>query len=242
MSKIRHSAEDGVLVRFWAIDHHRAEAIPWPISPWPKLIYAEEGTLQVDAGRHRWIVPSNRALWVEAGLPHPATCLGRAKVRTLYFAPHLPIRRDNGPIEVSPLLRELIRESCRIGPLMRGEARPEAITSLLRHEIEQAPLVPAAIVLPRSDLLRTWANKFLTDPSSEAQIPVSRRTLERQMLKETSLTLGQWRQQARVFVGLRALAAGATVVEASVEAGYATASGFIQSFRKKFGITPGQLR
>jgi AraC-like DNA-binding protein len=61
------------------------------------------------------------------------------------------------------------------------------------------------------------------------------------MLSETGLTLGQWRQQARGLVGLRSLAQGASVMEAAMESGFETASGFIQSFRRQFGFTPGRI-
>lgn len=58
---------------------------------------------------------------------------------------------------------------------------------------------------------------------------------------EMGLTVGQWRQQAKALRGLRALSAGATVLESAMLAGYETSSGFIQSFRKQFGTTPGRM-
>lgn len=230
-----------MLVRFWSLDHHRAEAIPWPISPWPKLVYAAEGTLQVDSRDRVWILPPNRALWVPAGETHYAATLGKVRVRTLYFSPDMNIERESGTLEVPPLLREIIVESCNSGPLISGNARLEAMAVLLQFEIEQAASIPSGIVMPQSDWLRQWATQFIDNPLEFPSCTWSRRTMERQMLKETGLTLGQWCQQARAVIGLRALSTGSSVAEAAIEAGFATPSGFIQSFRKRFGTTPGRI-
>lgn len=48
MSRSRHILDSDVLVRFWSLDHHRAEPILWTESPWTKLVYAVEGTLQFE--------------------------------------------------------------------------------------------------------------------------------------------------------------------------------------------------
>lgn len=241
MSKSRHEIDKGVLVRFWSLDHHRAESILWPLSPWPKLVYAAEGTLQVESQARLWILPANRALWVEAGESHRAATLGRARVRTLYFSPDLNVTRPSGPLEVAPLLRELVVESCRSGPLFKENSQEQAMATLLQFEIEGSQSIPSGVIMPKSDWLRSWGQALLEYPLEFPTSMCSRRTLERQMLKETGLTLGQWCQQARAIVGLRALSTGATVREAAVEAGFATPSGFVQSFRKRFGTTPGRL-
>jgi len=241
MSNLRQGIDHGVLVRFWSLDHHRAEPVLWPVSPWPKLVYAAEGTLQVETDQQLWILPANRALWVDAGESHRSATLGKARVRTLYFSPSMNIQQQNGILDVPPLLRELIVESCSAGPLIAGDSRLEALAILLQFEVEKASMIPSGIVMPQSDWMREWASQFIDNPLEPPPCSWSRRTMERQMLKETGLTLGQWCQQARAVVGLRALSTGATVGEAAVEAGFATSSGFVHSFRKRFGTTPGSI-
>ncbi len=241
MSRIRQPVDHGVLVRFWALDHHRSEAILWPVSEWPKLVYTAEGTLQVESRDRLWVLPANRALWVPAGESHKAATLGKAKVRTLYFAPSKGMDRPSGTVEVSPLLREVIVESCRSGPLLSGNPLHQALALILRTELERAAAIPTEIVLPSTDWVREWASQFMNNPSEPPQCYWSRRTLERHILRETGLSMGQWSRQARAVIGLRALSTGSTVQEAAMEAGFATASGFVHSFRKRFGITPGRL-
>jgi len=241
MSKSRQTHDEEVLVRFWSLDHHRAETMLWPTSPWPKLVFAKEGTLHVETSRQLHVLPSTRALYVPAGERHPARSLGRASVRTLYFSPTLAVDREPGILEVRPLLRELIAETCATGPLLRHRERDRAISALLMDEIQQSNPLASSIPMPRAEWLRGWAAGFLQDPAAEPPTGYSQRTLERKVLAETRLTLGQWRQQARLLVGLQELSQGATVLEASIAAGYETASGFIQSFRRHFGTTPGRI-
>ncbi len=241
MSRSRQSSDSGVLIRFWSLDHHRAEPILWPESPWPKLVFALEGTLHVETKRQLHILPANRALWVQPGEPHPARTLGKARVRTLYFSPELGVIRETGPMDVRPLFRELIGEACRVGPLRRGNRESEAIATIIQLETRAAPLIPMCIPMPESDWLRNWAEAFFDDPSVAFEAGFSRRTLERRVLLETGLTLGQWCQQARALIGLRTIASGATVLEAAMASGFDTSSGFIQSFRRQFGTTPGKF-
>lgn len=240
MSKSRQADAD-VLVRFWSLDHHRAEDILWPKSAWPKLVFAMEGTLQVETHDRLHILPTNRGLWVNVNESHPARALGRAKVRTLYFSPSLDMARETGPMEVRPLLREMIVKSCRIGPLLSTDPYARALAILIQAEVLSGPSIPTSIPMPQSDWLRSWTEAFFAHPETVPNPPTSRRTLERHILRETGLTLGQWCQQARALIGLRLLASGATVLEAASESGFETSSGFIQSFRRQFAITPGKM-
>lgn len=240
MSKVRQ-ADEGVIVRFWSLDHYRAEQIVWPVSDWPKLVYAAEGTLQVESQDRLWILPANRGLWVPAGIHHRATTLGSARVRTLYFAPAETLPDVDGAIEIGALLREIIVETCRTGPLARGDYRQEALSTLLRSELEVAPKLPSEIPLPRTDWVRDWCRSFLANPEEESEIAYSGRTLERRLKEETGLTAGRWRSHARAVLGLRALSTGSTVQEAALAAGFSTASGFVHSFKRQFGFTPGQV-
>ena len=241
MSKTRQ-AKESVLVRFWAVDHHRTEIVSWPVNSWNKLVYASDGVIQSESSSQFWVLPSCRALWVHAGEEHRMKSLGKAKVRTLYFPSEFEIDRPRGPMVVSPLLKELIVEASLHGPLFVGNMRHEALSTLLRIEIENADAFQTGVPMPRSTWLYEWATRYLESPHSESSNPFSGRTLARRMQEETGLSIGRWCYQARAVVGFRALSLGATVGEAASEAGYATSSGFIQAFNKFFGTSPGKFR
>lgn len=241
MSQSCHHPDAGILVRFWSLNHYRPEEILWPESHWPKVVFAVEGVLRVQTPESVHLIPPNRALFVPSGVPHPSRTLSKAQVRTIYFAPELEIDCEQSVLEVRPLFRELIAEACRVGPLQINRTRDQSITNLLIEEAISAPRVPTSVPMPNSDWLKDWALAFLECPETANPDGYSSRTMERRILEETNLTLGQWRQQARALVGLRELSLGASVVEAAVSAGFETTSGFIQSFKKQMGTTPARM-
>jgi AraC-like DNA-binding protein len=67
---------------------------------------------------------------------------------------------------------------------------------------------------------------------------VTPKTLHRLFAKETGLTFGQWRQQARLLFALERLARGDRVIDVALDSGYASQSAFAAMFRKHFGMPP----
>ncbi|MEU8918642.1 AraC family ligand binding domain-containing protein [Streptomyces nigrescens] len=41
-----------------------------------QLAWASSGTLSVDAGTQRWVLPTARALWIPSGVQHEAVSAG----------------------------------------------------------------------------------------------------------------------------------------------------------------------
>src|SRR5262249_32489254 len=68
----------------------------------------------------------------------------------------------------------------------------------------------------------------------------SRRTLERVFQKETGMSVGRWRQQARLLHAMRLLARGERVTAIALEVGYESSSAFIAAFSAALGTTPGR--
>lgn len=65
--------------------------------------------------------------------------------------------------------------------------------------------------------------------------------LARRFLAETGLTLGAWRQRARLMRAQEILAAaGHGVTAAALKSGYANISAFIAMFKRAYGVTPGR--
>jgi hypothetical protein len=236
------NAEAKVLVRFWLLDHHRTENVHCNITDWSKLVYAAQGTLQVECNANLWILPCNRALWVAPNAPHRMKTLGRAQVRTLYFPSGMAWGREPGPIEISPFLKELIVEASQDGVLMETNQRHQSLAHLLEYEIQRARSQTLGIPMPTTPWLREWSLRFLDFPLETPPCDFSHRTRERRIAEETGMSLGQWCKQAKTLAGFRALSQGATVAEAAAESGYATPSGFIQAFKESSGVTPGALK
>lgn len=91
------------------------------------------------------------------------------------------------------------------------------------------------------------AEKLLAQPGTARSLArlcndcaASKRTIERLFVEETQLTLGRWRQQARLLHAIRAIAGGEKVTSAALEAGYNSPSAFIARFKKLLGCTPAR--
>jgi transcriptional regulator GlxA family with amidase domain len=70
----------------------------------------------------------------------------------------------------------------------------------------------------------------------------SERTLGRLFRAEFGMTYPQWRTNIRLFHAMIMLAGQASVTETAHRCGWATASAFIDTFRRAMGQTPGSYQ
>src|SRR6266404_3008605 len=85
-SDLNRGAEDGILVRTFAVRHLPSYVIAPHVHDWHQLIYAGEGMMWVHTGQGEWVVPPNRAVWVPAGVEHSIEMSSNVFVQTLYLA------------------------------------------------------------------------------------------------------------------------------------------------------------
>src|SRR5436305_7891646 len=125
MSKKRqHAVFDRLADRSACVVTHTRDCaaghtIPMHFHDRDQLVYASRGVMTVRTGNGNWVVPTDRAVWIPASVPHSILMSGLATMRTLYlrarFAPTLP--RDCCVVNVSPLLNQLILHACTLGSL-----------------------------------------------------------------------------------------------------------------------------
>ena len=70
------------------------------------------------------------------------------------------------------------------------------------------------------------------------ELGVDAKTIQRRFARETGMTFGQWRQQARLLHALERLALGDRVVDVALALGYDSPSAFATMFKRQFGETP----
>jgi AraC-like DNA-binding protein len=73
-----------------------------------------------------------------------------------------------------------------------------------------------------------WASAFRLDP----------RTIHRLFVRDTGLTFGQWRRQARLLAALEMLARGERIVDIALAVGYSSPTAFSTMFNRQFGVPP----
>ncbi|MDM0072535.1 helix-turn-helix transcriptional regulator [Variovorax sp. J31P207] len=215
-----------------------------------QLIYAVHGVMVVSAGEGRWIVPPTRGIWMPAGWLHAIRCIGEVRMRSIYVrpeaAPHLP--DQSRAVGISALLRELIQAAVEVPPDYVPNSRDGRLMRLLLDELHALPVLPLHLPQPVDPRLKQICSHLLAAPHDGAtlgdwarRLAVDAKTLQRLFARETGMTFGKWRQQARLLHGLERLATGDKVLDVALALGYDSPSAFATMFRRQFGLPPSEF-
>lgn len=232
-----------------ARNYSAGHVIPVHFHDRDQLVYASHGVMTVLTNRGTWVVPTRRAVWIPAAIPHSITMSGTVAMRTLYLRPRLTktLPRDCCVVNVSQLLRDLILHACDFPTLNRRKQWQRHLIDFILDQLEAIQTVPLQLPTPSDPRARRITEALRADPSDRRPLEhfcrvagASKRTVERLFLEEMGTTFGKWRQQLRLMHAMRLLADGAKVTHAALEAGYSTPSAFISMFRRALGTTPAR--
>ncbi|WP_434033246.1 AraC family transcriptional regulator [Cupriavidus sp. a3] len=215
--------------------------------PHAQLIHAVHGVMVVATEEGQWIVPPTRGMWMPGGTMHWIRMVGHVQMRTAYIrpdaAPGLPQRCT--VLGISPLLRELILAAIDIPLPYEPDTRDARLMRLLLDEVLLVPSLPLHLPRPADAGLRQICDAIVQTPDIALtladwgeKLGVDPKTIQRRFARETGMTFGQWRQQARLLAGLEKLAAGSKVVDVALDLGYDSPSAFATMFRRQFGVPP----
>jgi AraC-like DNA-binding protein len=230
-----------------ATDYPEGHVVDWHVHARGQLVYAVHGVMMVAADGGQWIVPSTRAIWMPAGVAHLIRCVGVVHMRSLYIRPDaaagLPARAH--AVGVSALLRELILAATEVAQPYDERSRDGRLMRLLLDELHALPVLPLHLPQPSDPRLRRICARIAERPDDvstladwAATLAVDVKTIQRLFARETGMTFGQWRQQARLLHGLERLAVGDKVVDVALALGYDSPSAFAAMFKRQFGETP----
>jgi AraC-like DNA-binding protein/quercetin dioxygenase-like cupin family protein len=231
-------------------DYPAGYVVPLHFHDFDQLVYAPRGVMTVRTSAGAWVVPTQRAVWIPAAVPHTITMSGKVAMRTLYLKPLLArtLPRDCCVVNVSPLLRELILHACTLATLKKKIPWQGHLIYVIINQLEAIQMVPLQLPNPSDPRARRIAEVLLADPSDHRTLThlckvagAGKRTVERLFQEDVGMTFGKWRQQLRLMQAMRLLAEGAKVTHAALESGYSTPSAFISMFRKSLGTTPARV-
>ncbi len=215
-----------------------------------QLIYAVHGVMMVAADEGQWIVPPTRGIWMPAGQTHRIRCIGIVQMRSIFvhpqIVPHLP--DQSHAVGISPLLRELIRAATEVQTPYAADSRDERLMRLLLDELRALKVLPLHLPKPVDARLKKICTRVLAYPDDDStmshwarQLDVDVKTIQRLFVRETGMTYGQWRQQARLLHALEKLAVGEKVVDVALSVGYSNPGAFATMFKRQFGETPSDF-
>lgn len=215
-----------------------------------QLLYAVRGVMVVQTDAGRWVVPPTRAIWMRAGMTHALRCVGEVHMRSLLVAVDAAPQLLNvtQAVGISPLLRELVRAAMEVRQPYVPGTRDGRVMRLILDELRALPVLPLHLQMPTDARLLQICERLqqrLDDASTMADwarhLAVDVKTIQRLFVKQTGLTFGQWRQQARLLRALELLATGEKVIDVALALGYDSPSAFATMFRKQFDQTPSQF-
>ncbi len=232
-----------------ATDYRDGDSTGWHSHYRAQLAFAVSGVMHVDTEQGAFVVPPQRALWLPAGMRHSIAMHGRVGMRTIYVAPGTARLLPSmcRVVAVTPLLRELVLEAVRLPDIYGPNSRAARLTALLLDELRALPILPLHLPLPEEPRLRRVCNAILENPALDLTLEdlarsasTSPRSLARLFRRDTGMSFGQWRQQARLLAALRLLASGEKVTSVAMDLGYDSASAFTSMFRKALGVPPSR--
>ncbi|WP_032831867.1 AraC family transcriptional regulator [Pseudomonas sp. GM78] len=226
----------------WVIEAHSHQA--------HQLIYAIEGVMVVHSGLSQWTVPPSRGIWMPSRHIHSIRCVGPLKMRSLFVRPDAFADMPSEPraVSISALLSELIKVSVDITAPYDADSREGRVMRLILDELRILPTLPLHLPQPSDPRIKAVCSALQRDPGDgstlahwSARLDLDEKTIQRLFRKETGMTFGQWRQQARLLLALERIAVGEKIIDIAGELGYDSPSAFTSMFKKQFGKTPSHF-
>lgn len=217
--------------------------------PLHQIVYPSSGAVSVTTPTGTWITPANRAIWIPAGCWHEHKFHGTTQFHGVALDPDRYRRGPAAPavLAVNPLMRELIIACSQTDGTDTDEHH--RMLAVL-HDQLQATSIGEALWIPTPvDGRLRQACALIADNLRESlslrqigdRLGVGQRTLSRLFSDELAMTFPQWRTQVRLQHALVLLAEWRDVTSVAAECGWATPSAFIDTYRRAFGHTPGQV-
>jgi len=246
---MRHSVEPGpgVSVSSFAYDYPPSCVVPEHAHKSDQLIYATRGVMEVTVRQNFWLIPPQFALWVPACTRHKIRMPCAVYMRTLYLRPGTADKMPNccAVLHVTPLLRELIVETVRLGRLRSRVALHSALKAVIVAHLHTAMTVPTRLAIPEDRRAAAVAAAAMADPVNNRSFKAlcdhagaSTRTIERIFQRQLGISFETWRRQARLMKAIELLVAGNSVKETAYQVGYRQTGAFVTMFRDTFGKTP----
>lgn len=224
----------------------RGLAIELHAHAWGQLLYAESGVMWVDTPDAALLVPPHRAVWIPPHIQHGVRVVSDLEMRNIYLRAELVdlIGRQLEVIEVTPLLRELIRR--RVALEHPQEDFSDALDRLLVMELGQSSTTLLKIPMPTNGdrRLRGLCENVMRAPSLDLSfeehaqaIGASTRTLARLFNTELGMNFTDWRRQVQLTYASARLLEAVPVAVIAAELGFSLGS-FSEMFRRAVGVSP----
>lgn len=218
--------------------------------PRGQLLYAVSGAMRAGVGEAMWSVTPRVGVWVPPGMTHRIEATAGLSYRFVFVNPSVAgtLPKRGGPVEIAPLMRELIIEAAAFGAHYRPDSAESRLMAVLHDRLRAMPAARLTVPLPRDARAKRVCEALLANPADDRSLDAwgrlagaSSRTLARLFQNETGLSFGEWLQRMRLSLALDRLAQGDSVTRIALDLGYASPSAFCAMFRRVLGTTPSRF-
>jgi AraC-like DNA-binding protein/mannose-6-phosphate isomerase-like protein (cupin superfamily) len=218
-----------------------------------QLEYAVEGIIQVETATGRYLLSSQQAAWIPAGVEHSSTLTGVSAVSAFFApAPALPAGERVRILAVPPVIREMIRYAKR-WPIGRTSVDPtaDAFFGTLGNLVVEWLDYDRPLCLPTaSDPLICAVMDYTTEHLADVTLPgvcvavgISERTLRRAFLPATGMSWRQYLLESRLLKAMALLAEdNQNVLTIALAVGFQSVSAFTRAFGRYANETPTAYR
>lgn len=149
------------------------------------ILTTDEGT---------WVMPPQRGLWIPSTTKHRVRSVRKVNMQSLYLEPKdIPqMPRRCQAVGISPFMRGLLTEALNLPHEYDFDGRAGALMELIRHEMQQMPILPLALPFSSHGALATRCCAFVQQPNVRetiddwsAAMGMSRRTFTRFFKQKT---------------------------------------------------------
>lgn len=214
-----------------------------------QLLFAAKGVMRVTVGARTWSITPQHGIWAPSGVKHDVSSPGPVAYRSVYVDPRSAdgLPAHPGPVEITPLLRELVLEAALFGDEY-GRGTPEArLVAVLLDRLRQLRSAELPVPIPADPRLKRLCDTVLIDPGGDIAVSeceelcgASYRTIARLFLRETGLTFTAWRERVRLSFAIDLLRRGASVTMVALDLGYNSPSAFSAMFRRVMQVSPSE--
>jgi AraC-like DNA-binding protein len=225
---------------------------PWHHHDMHQLLYAFEGSVEVEGRLGRYRVPHQFAAWIPAGAVHRTT-IQQVPSGSVFFAPAMAPCAETAPrvIPAPRLMREMVMHAMR-WPLDREDDTASAVYfTCLANLCQEWIQGDVRLVLPSSTDPAIRAIMDFTEANLAGvtvadvcrRAAVSERTLRRRFRGEAGITWEEFRQRLRLHLALDQLEQTDRQVGAiAADLGYESQAAFAKMFRSVIGASPTAYR
>jgi AraC-like DNA-binding protein len=224
----------------------------WHAHDLHQLLYAFEGSVELDSLQSRFLVPPQLVAWIPAGVTHRTRIQG-PRSGSVFLPPNWvkPAGDRIRILRASPLMREMVMEAMR-WPIDQpenptGRSYFKTFAALCREWIEnEAPLcLPIADDPPlrraMEYTLAHLADARFTEVCAAAHL--SGRSLRRRFLQLAGMSWTEYRRRSRLMKAMTLLEKRNTsVTEIAARVGFDSVSAFSKAFGEFAGESPRRYR